>query len=389
MDQRRRHRLWTLTRTALLGASLTFLALGRSPGCTFGSRHDAFSNEGLKSGDASAFTRTLVTPHLEQSLAPGKNVLWCATFQLAWNEACALIGEDIHLLDEPPMVGVLNQKRVAKEQIDDASCVALAGWIRDGILGRIDRELARKFHGAATPRLVHAAGPLRPQDIVAYAYLYKDLEFPRPFERLDDPLAFAGARVASFGIGPYKAAQRPMYEQVTILDYQNPDDFVIELRTKSPGDQVILAKIPPAPTLAATVERVLSVVRRQPAADQLGAFGPSMMPGDRLQVPKLNFDIQRRFDEIELHKLLTANSKVAPDLWVLLARQDTRFQMNETGVKLRSEANLTFGCSATVEPSPTHLLIFDKPFLLMLKRKDADQPYFALWVENAELLVPA
>jgi len=33
-------------------------------------------------------------------------------------------------------------------------------------------------------------------------------------------------------------------------------------------------------------------------------------------------------------------------------------------------------------------MIFDKPFLVVLRREGAKAPYFALWVDNAELLVP-
>jgi hypothetical protein len=32
-------------------------------------------------------------------------------------------------------------------------------------------------------------------------------------------------------------------------------------------------------------------------------------------------------------------------------------------------------------------MVFDKPFLIMLQIRDADAPYFALWVANPELLV--
>jgi hypothetical protein len=32
-------------------------------------------------------------------------------------------------------------------------------------------------------------------------------------------------------------------------------------------------------------------------------------------------------------------------------------------------------------------MVFDKPYLLMLERDEADVPYFALWVGNPELLV--
>jgi len=34
------------------------------------------------------------------------------------------------------------------------------------------------------------------------------------------------------------------------------------------------------------------------------------------------------------------------------------------------------------------LMIFDTPFLVLMQRVDAQTPYFALWVDNPELLVP-
>ena len=44
------------------------------------------------------------------------------------------------------------------------------------------------------------------------------------------------------------------------------------------------------------------------------------------------------------------------------------------------------GCSGG-RPYPEHIMIFDKPFLILLKHTDAELPYFALWVTNAELFV--
>jgi len=35
-----------------------------------------------------------------------------------------------------------------------------------------------------------------------------------------------------------------------------------------------------------------------------------------------------------------------------------------------------------------HMMVFDKPFLVLLKRVGAKTPYLALWVDNSELLVP-
>ena len=59
---------------------------------------------------ASDLKQTVVVATPDVPIEPGTNVLWCGTFQLAWNQACDLIGEDIHLAHEPAMVAELNKK---------------------------------------------------------------------------------------------------------------------------------------------------------------------------------------------------------------------------------------------------------------------------------------
>jgi len=58
---------------------------------------------------------------------------------------------------------------------------------------------------------------------------------------------------------------------------------------------------------------------------------------------------------------------------------------DEKGVKLHSEASISFGCSAVAHMQP-RLLVLDPPFALVMKRKDAPQPYFVAWFVNADLL---
>jgi hypothetical protein len=48
---------------------------------------------------------------------------------------------------------------------------------------------------------------------------------------------------------------------------------------------------------------------------------------------------------------------------------------------------MAFACAKAETPVPTHKMIFDKPFLLLLQRANATQPYFVIWIDNAELLV--
>ena len=345
--------------------------------------HDSvFTSEKLLTATADRLQATAITPHLEAPIEPGRSVLWCATFQLAWNEVCTLVGEDIHFDEEPPMVAVLNKKASTKDDLDEASYVALAGFVRDGIYAQIPKALERKFKGAARPHLLpNPAVAPRPQDIVAYAYLFKNLEFPTPFERLDEPIDFAGTHVECFGIGrEYKPDHPRLYPQVRILYYNDPDDFAVELRTKSVGERVILARRRPGATL---LETVVATEEKIAASEPL-----ETVMGDVLIVPKFNFDLTRSYDELIGRSLVVKNPAVAKDLILLAAIQNIRFQMDEKGVRLRSESHMQFGCAAPALPQPQHVMIFDKPFLVVLKREGAKTPYFALWVDNPELLVP-
>ena len=258
--------------------------------------------------------------------------------------------------------------------------MALAGYVRTGIYAQIELDLLRKFHGQASPtHLPSFRDAPRPQDIVGYAYLFKNLEFDPVFEKIEQPLAFGNRRVRCFGVGDeYKPGQVPMVARVLVIDYKNPDDFVIELLTKSNDDRVILGKLRPKHTLEETVAAV---------RDRMASGKPvPAPPGDVLKVPKFNFEITREYSKLVGSRLAIANPTVAKNLQITSAVQGIRFQMDEKGVKLKSEAHVSIGCSEELVPHPTHLLIFDKPFLVMLQQSNAKAPYLAMWIGNAELL---
>ena len=70
---------------------------------------------------------------------------------------------------------------------------------------------------------------------------------------------------------------------------------------------------------------------------------------------------------------------------IVLALQNVRFRLDEHGAILKSEAAMA---AEAADRRSLAQFIFDKPFLILLERKDAAQPYFALWVDNPELLAP-
>ena len=93
------------------------------------------------------------------------------------------------------------------------------------------------------------------------------------------------------------------------------------------------------------------------------------IPEDRnLLIPEIDFDVR-------------CDHRNALGERFAIAAQQTRFRLDERGAMLKSEA---VAAAARVDTD----LIFDKPFLVMIQRTDARQPYFTLWIANAELLVP-
>jgi hypothetical protein len=351
----------------------------------FGPRnwHGLFRREKSPPNLAENLKATCITPHLETALGRGTNVLWCGTFQLAWNAACDLTGGDLHFDRDEPMVAALNLHAFTSNSLDTASYVAMAGFVRDHIHEQILSEVGDKFHDTFKPRAIPSkALTPRAQDIVAYACLYKLLTFPVPFERLDESLVSGGVKVRAFGLGrPYKPSHDAMYPQMVVYDYQNENDFVLELKAKQAGDRIFLAKVSPQGTLSNTVARVRERIAQKP--------GEAAVTNDVFIAPRINLDLTREYTELENHLLIPAAANIARDLVLQRAVQWTRFEMNEKGVELRSEANMAFGCAADKSmPDIKHIMVFDKPFLIMMERTGAPMPYFALWIDNPELLTP-
>ena len=108
---------------------------------------EVFTTQGLLVADAAGLASTDVP------LGAGRNALWCATVQLVWNEFARryrgeLVGEG------EPSVDILNRQAVKRDVIDEASCLLISGWVRDGILERIPEALKERFGGLARPRLI-------------------------------------------------------------------------------------------------------------------------------------------------------------------------------------------------------------------------------------------
>lgn len=340
--------------------------------------------------ESSQLKGTVITPTMEQEIQPGKNVLYCSTLQIAWNALeDEIIKEKIRLEGDPPVVKALNKRLSSKEDLSENSYVAKAELLTDEFLSDLNKTLKAKFGDQAPPE-VREPIPPGPPRFMAYAYLFKNLQFNNPFELLPDKLLFYSGDqtlsgcVIAFGIDIFtdEAKYRGMGKQVKVIEYLNYDHFIIELQSKSLNDQILLAKVKPGKTLLEIIEDV------ERTAAGGNSARPRLKEWETVCIPVLNFNVNHTFPELSGKRFANKGKEE----WTIdKAVQWTRFKLNQKGALLKSEARMTV--TTAIGPSPNFVLprqfIFDKPFLVYLKQKGAKYPYFAMWVGNTELMVKA
>lgn len=310
---------------------------------------------------------TVVTPTLKQSIKKGRNVVWCGSFQLAWNELKELCGGDVELSPPTRKATILNAGEFSKTDLDPDSFVAMAGLAKDHIIDKIRIELENKFNGKIqTPLLDRVEKDTLSPSFVAYACLYKNLPFKIPLARRNGELNFYGCKVDAFGISDGGSTE--CREQVQVVDYKDYNDFIVSLRPKNNEDTIIIAKMKPAKTLAATWEAVEKRISE--------ATPETMGENDELMIPVLKFDARKNYSGLCGRAIASSNQAINGRM-LDMAAQVVKFQLNEHGARLFSEAL----CSD--EAFGNRQLIVNKPFLLVLKRKESVNPYLILWVGNA------
>ena len=132
---------------------------------------------------------SIMTPHLEAKISPGENLIYCASFQLAWNQLQdRIIRAPIQLSGNPRDAAILNCQQIKEDALPAGAYLAKAGQLTQDFLTALNRELKNKFGPNAPPEVKE---PNARGAFLAYAYLYKAMTFPREFEALEEPIIFS------------------------------------------------------------------------------------------------------------------------------------------------------------------------------------------------------
>ena len=142
----------------------------------------------------------------------------------------------------------------------------------------------------------------------------------------------------------------------------------------------MLAKIPRVATLAEALAAVEARIARPIGRN----VQKKLDLGERLVIPLLSLFVERKYTELIGRTFLNPGFTT---LFVADATQLIRFQLDESGATLDAEAAIVALNGDEPPPEPRQF-VFDRPFLICLQERQAQQPYFVMWVENPEVLVP-
>lgn len=325
-------------------------------------------------------TTSRVAASLSEPMRAGQSLLWCSTLQLAFDALETELGPPLRVEPATPAVQALIDAAPAAQSLDSASYVALAGFGRDDIITKIHTALEETFGGAASPTMIPQS--VGPDDILAYAYLFKDLSFEWPLLRAEWGLDFLGTPVAQFGFWTDHDARdehrAQRVGQIKVLHYADRENWSIEIATRAADDRLIIARAAGAPegSLGDAVRHVLERAETDPPAyTKIGS-------DEDVRIPVMNFDVTRSFSEL-VGPTLTGTKTGGP---VVEALQNIRFRLDEKGAVLKSEARI--GVKAAAPPEEEREFICDGPFFVLMMRAGASEPYFVGYFATPELLVP-
>ena len=238
---------------------------------------------------------TKITSHLNEKIVQGQNLIYCSTMQLAWNELCNFVGGDIRFPkctspETSLTVKELSAHPFTTKDLNVNSYITLADFVKNDVVGRIKKGLKEKFNETSKVDFSNLAQ----DDIVAYAFLLKVLEFEEKFEDLkgmiftssSEFVSFMNTHVQAFGIEKVKTGHsKKLLEQVKVLYYKDPREFTVSLKTKS-NEFITLARMQPCTTLQDTLHDI-----KRESFENLDV-------GEVLKIPKISFDLEHHFQEL-------------------------------------------------------------------------------------------
>lgn len=201
--------------------------------------------------------------------------------------------------------------------------------------------------------------------------LKKEFNYLEKFSELpDDTFDNSEEKVKYFGIGV--STSKDASKNVEILFYNSNEDFAIKLKTKE-NEEIILYKTTGIDKSFEENYNDIQEFKSKYNGEKV------LQKTDILKIPYIMVNGEINYDE------LCGRIIKETDTYIKQALQTIEFNLNNIGGNVKSEAVITGTYGATQETRKEFILNTD--FILYLKEKSKDKPYFALKVNNTDVLV--
>lgn len=304
--------------------------------------------------DLSEYPKTELITTLETKINTNKNSVYCVTMLYAWNEVKSIVNAPFTIHSNFNHLTLLNNSTSFKDVLNSDEYI-ISSEI-DGFNIKVNAEFS------------------------------KSLPFQTELNGYKDQLNFNNEKVLSFGITGYDSHDK--LKIVSILYYKNDNNFVIKLHPKDTNHEIILFKSEKKFDKMSDINSEIIKLTIQGKEDKQNEninWKYGILEEDEIIIPKFNFNIETIYKDLEGN---TFNVKDQSYI-IEKACQRTAFILDEKGAEVESEAEFAVATEEMAEevnqPKPKKM-IFDRPFFIMLKKTNSQNPYFGLWVANTELM---
>lgn len=278
------------------------------------------------------------------------NNLWVGTLDLAWKDLEEKIGlNKIELEGEMPQIANdLNESTFSKEMLNPNDYKI-----------NVERTVTNGYKIDAT--------------------LNKELNFLESFDNFNDyKWTFGNSEeyIKYFGIN--NASPEKMNKNVEILFYNKlnndsllSNDMAIKLKTKE-GDEIILYRTDDKKSFDKYYEDIKAKTKNYKGRTEFSE-------DDELRVPYVKVNGMINYNQLYDKKI--KNSK---GLYIYGVIQNVNFYLNERGCNLSSKATMVTEYMGIGQD--TKYCYFQDTFIIFMKEKNSDKPYFALKVDNNDIL---
>lgn len=301
------------------------------------------------------------------------NSIWIGTFQLAWNEfEKNVIGKNIEFEDgSSEIANELNKKIFTKEMLSENSYYINVEKTSPYLKEKILKDIDEKFGIENSPILNEISFEALDNSYTIYSLLCKNFEFITPFDKLgESKFSNYDELVEYFGVN--NASDEIMNNNVEILFYNARDDFAVKLNTKQ-NDEIILCRTDKSKSFNSLYEETIEKSKKFNG-------NKTFTEDDELKIPYINVDTIINYDELCGRFIKDTNG-----MYIANALQNVKFNLNEKGGNLISETGIKSEYMS--ENEETRYFYFNDSFILFMKENDKSMPYFALKVDNLDILV--